>query len=273
MTESIIRSRTNPLVKRLRALKERGTGGDLALLEGFTLVEEGLAAGLRFVEAAVTPAAEETARGRELVHQLERRRVPVRRVAASVLDSLSEAETSQGLIALAGRPSFEEEAIYEAPALVIVAAGLQNPGNVGAVLRAAEAAGATGAYFTPGSADPFSWKALRGAMGSAFRVPHVRGLAASEVLERLRRRNVAILAAAATDGDRYDAVDLRRPVAFLLGQEGGGLAADLAAQADGRVTIPMAGRTESLNVAVAAGVLLFEAARQRAAAGRSGRDG
>ena len=273
MTELIIRSRTNPLVKRLRALKDRGAGSDLALLEGFTLVEEGLAAGLRFVEAAVTPAAEETARGRDLVHQLERRRVPVRRVAAAVLDSLSEAETSQGLIALARRPAFEEEAIYASPALVIVAAGLQNPGNVGAVLRAAEAAGATGAYFTRGSADPLSWKALRGAMGSAFRVPHVRGLAAGEVLERLRRRNVAILAAAATDGDRYDTVDLRRPVAFLLGQEAGGLAADLAAQADGRITIPMAGHTESLNVAVAAGVLLFEAARQRAAAGRSGRSG
>jgi TrmH family RNA methyltransferase len=272
MTESIIRSRTNPLVKRLRALKERGAGGDLALLEGFTLAEEGLAAGLQFVEAAVTPAAEETARGRDLVRQLEARRVAVRRVAASVLDSLSEAETSQGLVSLARRPRFDEDAIYAPPALIVVAAGLQNPGNVGAVLRAAEAAGATGAYLTRGTADPFSWKALRGAMGSAFRVPHVRGLGAGEALERLRQHGVTVLAAAAGDGDRYDSVDLRRPVAFLLGQEAGGLDAELAAQADGRVTIPMAGRAESLNVAVAAGVLLFEAARQRAA-GRSGSTG
>ena len=273
MTESIIRSRTNPLVKRLRALKERGAGSDLALLEGFTLVEEGLAAGLQFVEAAVTPAAEETARGRDLVDQLSRRRTPVRRVAASVLESLSEAETSQGLVALARRPAFAEDAIYAAVPLVVVAAGLQNPGNVGAVLRAAEAAGATGAYLTQGTADPFSWKALRGAMGSAFRVPHVRGLAAGEVLQRLRRRGVTVLAAAAGSGDRYDSADLRRPVAFLLGQEAGGLDADLAAGADGLITIPMAGRAESLNVAVAAGVLLFEAARQRAASGRSGRTG
>ena len=272
MTESIIRSRTNPLVKRLRALKERGTGSDLALLEGFTLVAEGLGAGLRFVEAAVTPAAEETARGRDLVHQLSLRRVAVRRVAPAVLDSLSEAETSQGLVALARRPQFEEDAMYAVPPLVIVAAGLQNPGNVGAVLRAAEAAGATGAYLTRGTADPFSWKALRGAMGSAFRVPHVRGLDAGDALERLRRRGVTVLAAAATEGDRYDAVDLRRPVAFLLGPEAGGLDAELAARADGRITIPMAGRAESLNVAVAAGVLLFEAARQRSAEARSGRN-
>ena len=186
MAETIIRSRTNPLIKRLRALKERGTGGDLALLEGFTLVAEGLAAGLQFVEAAVTPAAEETARGQDLVGQLSLRRVAVRRVAPSVLESLSETETSQGLLALARRPSFDEEALYAGVPLVIVAAGLQNPGNVGAVLRAAEAAGATGAYFTRGTADPFSWKALRGAMGSAFRLPHARGLAAGEVLERLR---------------------------------------------------------------------------------------
>jgi len=273
MAETIIRSRTNPLVKRLRALKERGTGSALALLEGFTLVEEGLAAGLEITEAAVTPAAEATPRGRALVHQLEGRRVAVRRVGEAVLASLSEAETSQGLLALARRPSFDEESLYEGVPLVIVAAGLQNPGNVGAVLRAAEAAGATGVYFSRGTADPFSWKALRGAMGSAFRLPHVRGIAAEEVLARLRRRGVTTLAAVATGGERYDAADLRRPVALLLGQEAAGLEADLAAGADGRITIPMAGGAESLNVAVAAGVLLFEAARQRAASGRSGRKG
>jgi len=273
MADTIIRSRTNPLVKRLRALKERGTGSDLALLEGFTLVAEGLAAGLQFVEAAVTPAAEETARGQDLVRQLSRRHVVVRRVAPSVLASLSEAETSQGLLALARRPSFDEETLYAGVPLVIIGAGLQNPGNVGAVLRAAEAAGATGAYFTRGTADPLSWKALRGAMGSAFRLPHLRGLAAEEVLARLGRRGVTTLAAVATGGERYDAADLRRPVALVLGQEAAGLEADLAARADGRITIPMAGGAESLNVAVAAGVLLFEAARQRAASGRSGRRG
>ena len=101
--------------------------------------------------------------------------MPVRRLDEGILDSLSETETSQGLLALARRPAFDEETIYAGPALlIVVAGGLQNPGNVGAVLRAAEAAGATGAYLTAGTADPLSWKALRGAMGSAFRVPHVR---------------------------------------------------------------------------------------------------
>ncbi|HUG52624.1 MAG TPA: RNA methyltransferase substrate-binding domain-containing protein, partial [Vicinamibacteria bacterium] len=133
MPETLIRSRTNPLVKRLRALKERGGGGALALLEGFTLVEEALRAGVGVVEAAVTPAAAEGPRGADLVRRLAGQGVPVRHVEAAVLASLSEAETSQGLVALARRPSFDESAIYRGQPLIVVAASLQNPGNVGAL--------------------------------------------------------------------------------------------------------------------------------------------
>ncbi|HUG54187.1 MAG TPA: RNA methyltransferase, partial [Vicinamibacteria bacterium] len=131
--------------------------------------------------------------------------------------------------------------------------------------RSAEAAGATGAYLAAGTADPFSWKALRGAMGAAFRLPHVRGLAVEEALARIRRHGVTILAAVPAGGQRHDEADLTGPVALLLGPEAAGLDAGLAAGADGRVSIPMAGEAESLNVASAAAVLLFEAARQRSA--------
>jgi RNA methyltransferase, TrmH family len=271
MSDAIIRSRANPLVKRLRALKERASRADLALLEGFTLVEEALGAGASIVEAAFTPRAAGTARGREVTGQLRARGVPVRLVEESILGSLSETATSQGLLALARRPSFDEETLYAGQPLIVVAGGLQNPGNVGALLRAAEAAGATGAYLSAGTADPLSWKALRGAMGSAFRLPHFGGLAIEEVLARLRRRGVTTLAAVAKGGERYGAIDMTGPVAFVLGQEAGGLPGDTAARTDRRITIPMGGDAESLNVAVAAGVLLFEAARQRASAGRSRR--
>ena len=269
MTDAVIRSRTNPLVKRLRALKERASGGDLALLEGFTLVDDALACGLEIVEAALTTRAAGTIAGREVTARLASRSVSVRVVEDAILASLSETETSQGLLALARRPRFDEDALYSGRPLVVVAAGLQNPGNVGALLRAAEAAGATGAYLASGTADPLSWKGLRGAMGSAFRLPHVRGLPIADAIARLRGRGVTVLAAMAEAGERYDAVDLTGPVAFVLGQEAGGLTADAAARADRRITIPMGGRAESLNVAVAAGVLLFEAARQRAAAARA----
>lgn len=271
MADAVIRSRTNPLVKRLRALKERAAGTDLALLEGFTLVHEALASGASIVEAALTPRAAATPGGRDVTARLAADGVPVRLLDEAILASLSETETSQGLLALARRPRFDEEALYSGRPLVLVAAGLQNPGNVGALLRAAEAAGATGAYLAAGTADPLSWKGLRGAMGSAFRLPHLRGLATVDAIARLRDRGVTVLAAMATAGERYDAVDMTGPVAFVLGQEAGGLPEDAAARADRRITIPMGGRAESLNVAVAAGVLLFEAARQRAAAARAAR--
>jgi TrmH family RNA methyltransferase len=187
----------------------------------------------------------------------------VRRVSGDVLAALSETETTQGVIAIARRPVFDEARIFRGTPLVLVGVAIQNPGNVGALLRAAEAAGATGAYFTAGSADPMSWKALRGSMGSAFRVPHVAGLDATDALARLSARGVTTVAATGMDGDRYDGVDLAGPVALLLGNEGAGLPADLVARADRRITIPMAAPVESLNVAVAAGILLFEAGRQR----------
>jgi TrmH family RNA methyltransferase len=266
MADTVIRSRTNPLVKRLRALKERASGGDLALLEGFTLVEEALASGVEIVEAALATRAAGTAAGRAITARLASAGVGVRVLDDAILASLSETETSQGLLALARRPRFDENAVYTGVPLIVVAAGLQNPGNVGALLRAAEAAGATGVYLAAGTADPLSWKGLRGAMGSAFRLPHFRGLATVETIARLRGRGVTVFAAMAAGGKPYDAVDLRGPVAFVLGQEAGGLSEDAAGRADLRITIPMRGRAESLNVAVAAGVLLFEAARQRAAA-------
>jgi TrmH family RNA methyltransferase len=262
MAAPLIRSRSNAVVRRFRALKERAAG-DLALLEGTKLVEEALAAGAALTEVAASPRAGRTARGRALRKALEERRVPVRFVDDDVLGSVSEAETSQGLLALARRPAFAEEAMLEGAPLLLVAVGIQNPGNVGALLRAAEAAGATGAYLAEGCADPFSWKALRGSMGSAFRLPHLRRVAARETLGRLAARGVKTVAASATGGVRYDEVDLTGPVAVVLGNEGAGLDEDLMAAAAVRAAIPMRGGVESLNVAVAAGIRLFEAARQR----------
>src|SRR5688572_30663942 len=194
MAAPLIRSRSNAVVRRFRALKER-SAGDLALLEGTKLLEEALAAGARITEVAASPRAGRTPRGRALLQALHERRVAVTLMDEDVLGSVSEAETSQGIVALARRPSFVEEAMLGGRALVLVAVGIQNPGNVGALLRAAEAAGATGAYLTEGCADPFSWKALRGSMGSAFRLPHFRRVGARETLDRLTARGIAAVAA------------------------------------------------------------------------------
>jgi TrmH family RNA methyltransferase len=261
-TPETLRSRHNPLYRRLRSLKDRG-GADLCLLEGPRLVREALEARVVLVEAAVSGRLLDTPVGERVLQALESAGVPVRRLAPDLMRSLSEVETSQGLLAVARRPRRDEEELYREPPLVLVAHAVQNPGNLGALLRTAEAAGATGAYVTRGSADPFSWKALRGSMGSAFRLPVVRGLEAHVVLDRLASRGVPALATAA-DGERpYDQADLRGPVALLVGGEGAGLPASLQERAAARLRIPLRPPVESLNVGVAAALVLFEAARQR----------
>lgn len=261
MDEALIRSRSNAFVRRLRALKEKA-GGELMLLEGPKLVAAALGSGVELVEAAASPRLAPGGRA-EVVDALRSAGVPVRFVDDGILASLSEAETSQGILALARRPAFDEQRIFAGTPLVLVAVGIQDPGNLGALLRSAEAAGATGAYLTDGAADPFSWKALRGSMGSAFRLPHRRRLTTVDALARLRAHGVEVIAAAAGAALPYYEADLRGPVALLLGPEGSGLPPAVVAGAARSVAIPMAAGVESLNVGVAAGVLLFEAARQR----------
>lgn len=261
--DETIRSRANPLYKRLRALKERTGERDLCLLEGPRLVVEAFAAGLTVVEAAASPRAGASPAGSAALAELRQRDVPIRRMGAELVGSLSETETSQGLVALAERPSFREEQVFRGTPLVLVADGVQNPGNLGGLLRTAEAAGAGGAILTTGCADPFSWKALRGSMGSAFRLPHLRGLSIEEALDALADRGVAVLAADAAGERRYDEADLRGPVAVVVGSEGAGLPAAVRERAAARLRIPLAGPVESLNVGVAAALVLFEAARQR----------
>jgi len=262
--DETLRSRANPLYRRLRALKERAGERDLCLLEGPRLVLEALAAGLAVVEAAASPRAEASPAGPAALAELRQREVPVRRMAAELVASLSEAETSQGLLALARRPSIDEEEVFHrTPPLVLVADGVQNPGNLGGLLRTAEAAGASGAILTKGCADPFSWKALRGSMGSAFRLPHVRGGSIEQLLDALDERGIAVLATAADGERRYDETDLRGPVALVVGAEGAGLAPAVRQRAAARLRIPLEKPVESLNVGVAAALVLFEAARQR----------
>ena len=258
----IVRSRQNALAKRLAALRRPGAGEpDVMLLEGPRLIAEALASGVTLDLAAVAESVLEDAR--PLLERLEDAGVALHVLSDPLLAALSELETSQGLLALGQRPRFEAAAAFGGTPLVLVAVAIQNPGNLGGLLRTAEAAGATGAWLTEGCADPYSWKSLRGSMGSAFRLPIERQITERDVVTRLRARGLQVLATAAEAQTRYDAVDWRLPTALLVGSEGAGLPASLERAADARIGIPIAPPVESLNVGVAAGILLFEAARQR----------
>jgi RNA methyltransferase, TrmH family len=155
-----------------------------------------------------------------------------------------------------------DDAIQE---LVIVCVDLRDPGNAGTVLRSAEAAGATGVVSCDGSVDLFNPKTVRASAGSLFRLPVVAGGDASEVLAELGEWGLTRLAMTPRGGEAYTDIDLTGPVALVLGNEAHGLPTGLEQLLDGQVTIPMAGRAESLNAGMAAAVLCFEAARQRRA--------
>ena len=197
--------------------------------------------------------------------------VPVHLLAPGVLERVAGTVTPQPVLAVAPRPGADAAVLDDAAAdLVLVLAGVADPGNAGTLLRTAEAAGATAVVVTGGSVDPFGPKCVRASAGAVFRVPvvEVDDGRARHALDRLAARGVRRLGTVVAGGRPYDEVDLTGPIAVVLGNEAHGLAPAFAAAVDEAVTIPMAGRAESLNVGMAGAVVCFEAVRQRRRAGR-----
>ena len=263
-----ITSRQNPLVGRFRDAA-RGGSGAVLLLDGAHLVGEAVSAGVAVQIAAVTPAAVESGELQPLVTALGEQGVEVALVSAQVMDAISPVRSSSAIVALADRPAKGQAQLYQGTApMVVIAVDVQDPGNIGAIVRVAEAAGATGVVAAGASANPFGWKALRGSMGSALRLPLVAGVTPAAAIEDARSHGCRIVATVPRDGQALFDARLSGPVAILIGGEGPGLAAEVLAAADQRVTIPMQAPVESLNAAVTAAVLLYEARRQQSAIAR-----
>lgn len=247
-------------MKEFRELA-RGDGSSM-LLDGWHLLGEAAAARIDVDTVAVCgPPTDSEQRA---IDRLRRSGAHIVEVSGTVLNALSPVNSPTGVVARARRPSIRGVAILEpAPALVLAAAGVQDPGNAGAIVRSAAAAGATGVVFDESSADPWGWKALRASMGSAFHVPVLRARSVAAMIGEWKSAGLRIMATVPRGGaTMYDA-DFRDPCAVLLGGEGAGLPSELVDGADVRVTIPMREGIESLNAAVAAALLLYEARRQR----------
>ena len=260
-----ITSRHNPLVTRIRAAA-RGESPELMLVDGIHLVRDSLLAGCRIRDAGVSVSALETVPElHALVEELRARRAAVTLVSASVIQALSPVRSSSPIVALVERPAENVDRVYGAGAstLVLVAVGVQDPGNLGAIVRVAEAAGASGVVAAAGSADPFGWKALRGAMGSAFRLPLLARRTAHEAIDEARRHGCTIVATTPRGGRSLYDLAIHGPCAVLIGGEGAGLSSDLIAASDERVTVPMAAPVESLNAAVTAALIAYEIRRPR----------
>ena len=261
-----ITSRRNPIVARFRDRTHSAspTGATTVLLEGPRLIDEALAAGVRIDLAAVSTSMATARRSAGILERLAGANTRLVRVSPAVMEALSPVTTPSGLVALATlRPASFAAAAPPPQPLVVGLLGVQDPGNTGAVIRAVEAGGATG-VITVGGADPYGWKALRGAMGSAFRLPIVRALNRDQARADADAHGLRVLAAVPRNGTPVSDTDLRGPCLIWLGGEGGGLDAGVVAHADEVLSIPMHPPVESLNIAVAAALIVYEAAGQRA---------
>ncbi len=257
-----VTSKDNARLKELRkALSDPARGrGALAGIEGPNLIGEALRAGLRVRTIFVAQGAE------RLLDKLQvKRDVEVIQLPKKLLDEALATESPQSIAALVEKPNWtwlDALSQDQEKTLVLVLAAIQDPGNLGTILRSAEAFGATGIVSLPGTVSAWNAKAVRASAGSVFRVPVVAANA-DECFEQLKKAGVKIFATVSRRAKVADRVALAGPIALVIGNEGNGVPEDLAARADGTITIPCPGPVESLNAAVAASVLLYEASRQR----------
>ena len=244
-----------------RALRERSR---LFLAEGPQAVREAMGRPDGITELFVTGAAR--SRHAELVTAVAAAGAPVHEVSGEVMAELAQTVTPQGLLAVC--PFIDvplAELMTASPRLVVVLANVRDPGNAGTVLRTADAAGAHGVIFADASVDPYNSKCVRSSAGSLFHLPIVLGVSVSQAIAELRAAGLAVLAADGSATLGLDDLDragwLGQPTAWLFGNEAWGLPADLVAQADEAVSVPIYGQAESLNLAAAAAVCLYASAR------------
>jgi len=267
MPVRIVQSKQNARLKELRrALADPSREGErepaaIGGIEGPNLVAEAIRAGLRIESVFVADQSVRLLEGLSLTPEIEVLLLP-RDLLASALTT----ETPQPIAALVQRPQWSWERMLQpktAP-LILVLAGLQDPGNLGTILRSAEAFGSSGIVSLPGTVSAWNPKAVRASAGSVFRVPLVAA-SVDECFSRLRAAKIPVWTTAADGAKDASRTNLAGPVTIIIGNEGSGVPKAIAKQADGALTIPCPGPVESLNAAVAAGVLLYEASRQRAA--------
>jgi RNA methyltransferase, TrmH family len=256
----IVQSRQNARVKELRAAFTRATrtAEGLLAIEGEHLVQEAIASRLEFSTVFVRTGSEAL---------LDRLGIPenteILALPPEIFASAVHTESPQGIAAFVKPPAFTlEQVLSGSHPLIFVSAGLQDPGNLGTLIRSAEAFGATGYVTLPGSVSVDNQKTLRASAGSIFRLP---GITACEdhLFRELAQRGIKTLAAVAAQGQPIAQHDLTQPCALILGNEGSGIPSETLRRVDARVTIPTPGPVESLNAAIAGSILLYEAARQR----------
>jgi RNA methyltransferase, TrmH family len=261
-----VSSRQNPIVRAYRELAQKpDPTGHRLLLDGVHLVREAHAAALPFESVVIARSHlnRETEEG-VLAQSLQRAGVDVVSAGDQVFAAVSPVRSPSGIVAITHRhPTTAQAILTHARLFVVVVVDVQDPGNLGALMRISEAGGVTGMIVAGDSANPSSWKAVRGSMGSALRLPLARSPSIGAVIQEIKKSRAKTIAAVPREGQDPDAVDWSGRIALLLGGEGGGLSASIIDATDECVTVPMEPPVESLNVAASAAIMIYAARRGR----------
>ncbi len=248
-----------------------GNINDLIFVEGLRLCEEVLRSNLKIDEIFFTESFTKNERGEEFFAKLSAKNIAVAEVSDKVFNSLADTKTSQGIVLICHKPETSRRLIEasweknkrEFP-LIVLLHQINNPSNLGAILRSNEAVGVAGVILTYNSADAFSPKALRGAMGASFRLPIWEQADFFEVLDWAKENNLVSVCADINAEKSYLEIDWKKPRLLIFGSESHGLSAEERAEVDESLVIPMENGVDSLNLAVSCSVILFEAKSCRA---------
>lgn len=262
--DDVITSKDNAKLKHVRGVRD-GRAPLNIYIEGVRLVGEALRSPIEIVSAFVSDAVADSDEISEIVAKLTAKRVSVVTVAAKIFGSISDTVNSQGIILTARRPIMFLKGVDAAAGklpLIVHLQKVNNPSNLGAVIRTAEAAGVTAVFVSKDSADAFSPKAIRASMGSCFRLPIIVDLELSAVADWASGNSFSTVAADISGKLSYAEIDWRKPRVVVFGSEANGLSADELDLVGEKMLIPMENNVESLNLAVSNGIVLFEALRQ-----------
>ncbi|MDO8445750.1 MAG: RNA methyltransferase [Deltaproteobacteria bacterium] len=249
-------------IKRLHESRERAEKG-LLLIEGIRLMEEAVKEKVSFEEVLYTQRIEDTDRGIAVLAALRKGRAPLYPVSEKVMQSVAETESPQGILGVLRHLVWDIKDVTKGRGTVVVACGLQDPGNLGTIIRTADAGGCGGVVTTQNTVDIYNSKVIRATMGSIFRTPVLKFEDPKEAISALKKDGYQIIATTARSKTSYLDIDYMKPTAFLIGQEAAGIPDDLLESADIKVFIPMKVGVESLNAAVSASILIYEVFRQK----------
>ncbi|MTI79707.1 MAG: RNA methyltransferase [Firmicutes bacterium] len=259
--------KTNPKIKYLRKLSRRQfrQQENTFIIEGIRFVEELLGSDWIVKGLFYSTKLLDNDRGKTLLTEAEKQKVHCYQVSEQLLSDIADTDNPQGILAMVKMPSFQLQDAWQQqkPSLVVLVDGVQDPGNLGTIIRTADAAAASGVLLLKGTVDLYNPKTLRATMGSLFHLPVVPVENAEETINLLRSGGIKLVIGQPQGGEPIHKIDLIGSVALVVGSEANGPSEETIAAADLVATIPMPGNAESLNAAVAGAIMMYEAVRQR----------